>query len=139
MDLEDLPLHCTVAALCGLLSHWLYFIHGEKDGKAFRIIIAYLNCELILFAYLIRYCGFSKAVWIFNVSINVCYFSTLFFSIVTYRLAFHQLRHFPGPLGAKITKGYALWMARNAKYVDELCYLHQVYGDVVRTGMGVHF
>ena len=134
MDPAALPLHCGVAALCGLLSHWLYFIHGEKDGKAFRIIIAYLNCELILSAYLLRYFGFSKAYWSFDTAINLCYFGALFFSIITYRLAFHQLRYFPGPLGAKITKGYGLWMARNAKYVDELCNLHEIYGDIVRSG-----
>lgn len=121
MEPHPLPLHCAVAAACGLLSHWLYFIHGEKDGKALRIIMAYLNCELLLSAYLLRYFGFSKTSWLFDTAINLSYFGALFFSIVTYRLAFHRLCNFPGPLGAKITKGYALWMARDVKYVHEVC------------------
>ncbi|KAE9379978.1 cytochrome P450 [Stipitochalara longipes BDJ] len=134
MDTASLTLHCAVAATCGLLAHWLYFIHGEKDGKALRIIIAHLNCEILLSAYLIRYLGISKAYLSFDIIINLCYFGALFFSIVTYRLAFHRLRHFPGPFGAKITKGYGLWMARNVKYVDEICKLHDIYGDAVRVG-----
>jgi cytochrome P450 family 628 len=135
MDPASLPLHCALAVLCGLLSHWLYFIHGEKDGKAFRIIVAYLNCEIILSAYLLRYLGFSSAYWLFSTAINLSYFGALLFSIATYRLAFHRLRHFPGPFGAKITKGYGLWMARNVKYIEELYNLHNIYGDVVRTGL----
>jgi cytochrome P450 family 628 len=134
MDLVSLPLHCAVAAASGFLSHWLYFIHGEKDGKAFRIIIAYLNCELLLSAYLLRSLVFSYTCWLFDAAINLSYFGALFFSIITYRLAFHRLRHFPGPIGAKITKGYGLWMARNVKYVHELCNLHEKYGDIVRVG-----
>ncbi|PMD33323.1 cytochrome P450 [Hyaloscypha variabilis F] len=134
MYANSLPLHCTVAAGCGLLAHLLYFIHGEKDGKALRIIIAHLNAEVLLSAYLIRYLGISKQYLSFNTAINLSYFGALFFSIVAYRLAFHRLRHFPGPLGAKLTKAYGLWMARNVKYIDELCKLHQTYGDVVRVG-----
>jgi len=134
METASLPNNCAVAAICGLLAHWLYFIHGEKDGKAFRIIIAHLNCEVLLSAYLVRYLGISKAFLSFNTVINLCYFGALFLSIVIYRLAFHRLRHFPGPLGAKITKGYGLWMARNVKFGEELCKLHDIYGDAVRVG-----
>jgi cytochrome P450 family 628 len=139
MDASSLPLHCAVAASCGILSHWLYFIHGEKDGKALRIVIAYLNCELLLSAYLLRFLGFSKTYWLCDTALNLCYFGALFFSIVTYRLAFHRLRHVPGPFGAKITKGYGLWMARNVKYVDELCNLHEIYGDIIRVGRYLDF
>lgn len=139
MESSFFPSNCAVAATCGFLSHWIYFIHGEKDGKALRIIIAYLNCEVILSAYLLYTIGISKTYWASAIAINLYYFGALFSSIVTYRLAFHRLRHFPGPLGAKITKGYGLWMARNVKYIDELCNLHEAYGDIVRTGMFLNF
>lgn len=134
METTSLQFHRLAAAGCGFLSHWLYFIHGEKDTKGLRIIIAYLNCQLLLAVYLFPWFGFSKTFWTFDASINLSYLVALTFSIVTYRLVFHRLRRFPGPFAAKITKGYGVWMSRNVKYVNEVCKLHDTYGDIVRIG-----
>lgn len=134
--LEDKSLasYCALAAVNGLLSHWLFFIHGERDGQPLRIILGYVNLEVLLWLYLLRTFSFSKTHAIYEIAINGSYFGALFLSIVVYRLAFHRLRRFPGPLGGKITKGYALWLARDVKFVNEICKLHDQYGDIVRTG-----
>lgn len=57
-------------------------------------------------------------------------------SIGAYRLLFHRLRRFPGPLGAKITKFYAARLAaKDVQYYKEVAKMHARYGDIVRTGM----
>jgi hypothetical protein len=99
MSTASLPLHCTVAASCGLLAHWLYFIHGEKDGKALRIIIAHLNGEVLLSAYLIRYLGISKAYLSFNAAINLCLF----------RSTFLQYRHLQIGLSSSAQFSWSTW------------------------------
>lgn len=57
-------------------------------------------------------------------------------SIAIYRLFLHPLRNFPGPLGAKISRFYNLFI------VAPTCQYHLVvakwvnkYGDIVRTGL----
>ncbi|OJD35553.1 cytochrome p450 [Diplodia corticola] len=62
------------------------------------------------------------------------FLSSLAVSTIVYRLFFHRLRKFPGPLGAKISKFYSLYLSRNIQYHFELDKLHEKYGDVVRTG-----
>ena len=62
------------------------------------------------------------------------YLSSLFASIIVYRTIFHELRQFPGPPFAKVSK---LWHvahcldSKNHLFLDKL---HQQYGDFVRTG-----
>lgn len=63
------------------------------------------------------------------------FYSTLLTSVVLYRLSpFHPLARYPGPLPCKLTK---FWMARIGLNGDQHTYmkeLHDLYGDVVRTG-----
>ncbi|KKY13964.1 putative cytochrome p450 [Diplodia seriata] len=65
---------------------------------------------------------------------SLVFLSTLVTSTIIYRLFFHRLRKFPGPLGAKISKFYSLYLSRKIQYHFEVEKLHQQYGDVVRTG-----
>ncbi|GME37966.1 cytochrome p450 [Neofusicoccum parvum] len=62
------------------------------------------------------------------------FLTTLAICTIVYRLFFHRLRKFPGPVGAKISKFYSLWLSRNIQYHFEVEKLHKKYGDVVRTG-----
>ncbi|KAI1762475.1 cytochrome P450 [Hypoxylon sp. FL1150] len=59
----------------------------------------------------------------------------LFSSMVIYRLFFHRLRKFPGPLGSKVSRVFdALRAAKHVRYNKELVQLHAEYGDFIRTG-----
>lgn len=60
-------------------------------------------------------------------------------STVVYRLLFHRLRHFPGPLGAKISRLYTVWLTQRSglRYHLELERLHAEFGDFVRTGLSI--
>lgn len=58
-----------------------------------------------------------------------------FISIVTYRLFFHRLRVFPGPVGAGISKFWAMKQAaKDIKWNVKVQEMHKVYGDFVRIG-----
>jgi len=62
------------------------------------------------------------------------YLLPLFTSIIAYRLFFHRLRHFPGPIGARISKLWHTWQVREAKNHLVLDKLYHEYGTFVRTG-----
>lgn len=58
----------------------------------------------------------------------------LFLSITIYRLFFHRIRHFPGPLLAALSKLGHSYQCRYSQNHIVLERLHQRYGDFVRTG-----
>ena len=60
----------------------------------------------------------------------------IFASIGIYRLFFHRIRHFPGPIGMKLSRFYAAHLnAKNYQFYKELENMHDTYGDFVRTGL----
>ena len=124
---------CVIAAVLGFLSHIAYFIHGFRVMQVKRIIIFYLLGLGLLLARNVIMLGFRKGM-ITYFAISSSYFATLFFSIGTYRLFFHPLRRFPGPIAAKITKFYTPWLGRHGKLHWEYVDLHLKYGDFVRIG-----
>lgn len=73
----------------------------------------------------------SKRVVVFNTSFYIALFS----SITIYRVLYHRLARFPGPLGAKISRFYTASLAyKRIQYYKEVDQLHHKYGDFVRTG-----
>lgn len=66
--------------------------------------------------------------------ISACYLSSLFTSILVYRLSFHRLGTFPGPVLARSSKLWHAWKVRYSKNHLLLDRLHHQYGDFVRTG-----
>lgn len=113
----------VVGAILGLLMHHGLFIHGEWHIQAPAILLCHILC-------------FSCLIWILDSAwwIISGYLFTLFSSICIYRLFFHRLSHFPGPLCARITKVWHMWKARACKNHLVLQGLRQRYGDFVRTG-----
>ncbi|KIX98606.1 uncharacterized protein Z520_05907 [Fonsecaea multimorphosa CBS 102226] len=65
---------------------------------------------------------------------NICYFAGLGSSIAIYRLFFHPLRKYPGPVLGKLSKfhfSYICGTGNSHRYLESL---HQKYGDIVRYG-----
>ncbi|KAL7805836.1 cytochrome P450 [Trichoderma aethiopicum] len=56
------------------------------------------------------------------------------FSVAIYRIFFHPLSKYPGPLIAKLTDGYQLYHAWKGDRHLQFWRLHQKYGKVVRYG-----
>lgn len=67
--------------------------------------------------------------------LSISFNTGLVLSIGVYRLFFHRLRGFPGPLGSKLTRFYDTSLAaKNVQYNVEVEKMHQKYGDFIRTG-----
>lgn len=122
---------CLFAATTGLLSHVLYFIRGYHDTRSLPIFLghagAYFFCTAVL--------GVKIGLWrgaVVSSVLFASYLAALFTSIVIYRLFFHPLRHFPGPLAAKITRFYGPWTARNGQMHLEHIRITKEYGNIVR-------
>jgi len=126
----------VTAALClGALFHlsirkvevdyliWHYL--ALSTGVYAALVYAYLsltNCSLLE--------ATSKALLV-GVSFN----TGLTLSIGIYRLFFHRLREFPGPLGAKLSRFYTVKLAaKSVQYNVEVAKMHEKYGDFIRTG-----
>ncbi|KAH7050102.1 putative cytochrome P450 [Macrophomina phaseolina] len=76
----------------------------------------------------------SHALWSLS-SGSALFVTGLTTSILVYRGFFHRLRKFPGPVAARFTKFYAVWLsAKEVRWHLELERLKAEYGDVVRTG-----
>lgn len=123
------------AALLGLLSHVLYFVHGTIHGREVpRIALLHAVAWLLLFI--------SHAVATHSILhglasaslLSTCYLVALFGSMTTYRLLVHRTRRFPGPLAAKVTKFYGAWLNRHSRMHEKHIRLADRYGDFVRIG-----
>jgi hypothetical protein len=127
------PPNYTVAAIVGVLSHVLYFIHGHRSSEVTRIIVSHIVVGLAITAKHISSHGYSTGV---SNSSTLCatYLVALFSSIITYRLFFHRLSRFPGPFAAKITKWYGPYLARNGQMHFEHSDIIKRYGSMVRFG-----
>jgi hypothetical protein len=127
---------CYYAAGAGIASHLGYFIHGEHHAESTRIFGLFTLVNAIVFGVQVRFLGQDIILSIFRTSaIATSYVIALWTSMSVYRLFFHRLRSFPGPLPAKVSK---LWHSYQAiPKLDSfrwLAKLHEEYGDVVRTG-----
>ncbi|KIK54970.1 hypothetical protein GYMLUDRAFT_144224, partial [Collybiopsis luxurians FD-317 M1] len=56
--------------------------------------------------------------------------------LAVYRLFFHPLHKFPGPVLAALTSWYEIYrnLVQGGELVSDIKRLHEIYGPVVRTG-----
>lgn len=134
MTLGVLP-SSSVAAVLGLLSHWLYFIRGEHHLHAllFFKLFFWLPVVSCLVLVLGLRMPISDAVPL-TVSLAASYLGGLWTSILIYRVFFHPLHHFPGPRLAKTSKLYHVSKLGKMDNFRKLAGWHQTYGDFVRIG-----
>jgi len=124
----------AAAAVAGSITHAVYFIHGYHDASAARIFLFYLLADVTLVSLAVREYGLFQGAAT-TATLSLWYFSGLFLSIAGYRLFFHPLRKFPGPVVAKLSKTiYGPYMNRSGKMHLEQDKMHQKYGDFIRTG-----
>ena len=135
MNLPSVDLLAMIAAATGLGSHLLFFIHGEHHMSAPILGRLYLGFFIIIYLLelYVRHCPYPSA-GKNTMIITGSYAAALFSSITVYRTCFHQLRSFPGPYGAKVSKLWHSWKARHSTNYLLLEELHKKYGTFVRTG-----
>ncbi|KAK4187949.1 Tryprostatin B 6-hydroxylase [Podospora australis] len=128
---NDLRAACVFAATTGVLSHVLYFIRGYHDTRSLRIFLGHALAYNVGAGLAVTKLGLWNGI-IVSTILSSTYLASLFASIVVYRLFFHPLRRFPGPVAAKITRFYGPWIARNGHMHLEHIKLHKKYGTIVR-------
>jgi tryprostatin B 6-hydroxylase len=120
----DNLIYGVIGAALGIGLHLNLFIHGEWHVHAPRIVL-YHAAYFAFLSFIL-----AKAHWMIS-----GYIIGLFSSITIYRIVFHRLKHFPGPIWARTTKIWHAWQARHRTNYLVLEKLHHQYGDFVRTGM----
>ncbi|KAH7077315.1 cytochrome P450 monooxygenase-like protein [Paraphoma chrysanthemicola] len=131
-----LSLICLYGAGSGVLSHVAYFIRGEHHRQAPSLLIITITAPLLAITTQLFFTdvGFTAAL-VRSFAALGSFLGALWVSMVTYRLFFHPLRHFPGPFGAKVSK---FWHVKQVfpKLQNHrlLASLQKEYGDFVRTG-----
>jgi hypothetical protein len=124
---------CALFGAIGLLSHILFFMHGHRDQQALRIIIGHILAFTASYALSASKIGIWSGILASSAAI-ASYLVALFTSIVVYRVFFHRLSRFPGPLGAKITRFYGTFLAQSGPVHLEQNKVLEEYGDIVRIG-----
>lgn len=135
METPSIQALTTASAITGVSSHLLWFIHGEHDFSTFRYLGLMILHHAVGYYALTRLGGEAtrEAVGVLAVT-TASYLCATFASILTYRLLFHKLNKFPGPLSWRLTKFAQLVKNMDFlgfRHIDEL---HKQYGTIVRVG-----
>ncbi|KAF5876058.1 putative benzoate 4-monooxygenase cytochrome protein [Botrytis fragariae] len=119
----------------GIAAHLGIFIRGEWHLRIYEIVFSHTALFFVIwFLTSPTEHTYSSSHYVTTLRISGCYLLGLFGSIVTYRLSFHQLKHFPGPRLAAATKFWHLWHSRNSTNHLVLHKVYKEYGPIVRTG-----
>lgn len=127
-----------VAFLTGVVLHQAVFIHGEWDEETAKIIsvVALSNIVApigVTYFFPEQYSILSAVALI--ASLTALIIAGVFTSVAVYRLFFHRLNRFPGPILARLSNFYPTYLAaKHLRLCDEVEKLHARYGDIVRLG-----
>ncbi|KAF3056243.1 Tryprostatin B 6-hydroxylase [Daldinia childiae] len=119
----------------GVLFHLTIAQMGDVEKFMYNLMAAMLFLALGIVSVSV-FLGSSFLGALAGLCILAITFNTgLFSSMVIYRLFFHRLRRFPGPLDLKISRFFSLLrVAKEAKYHNDVVKLNERYGDFIRTG-----
>lgn len=131
----------VAAAIAGVFTHMLYFKKGEHHLYGIRYVELFLF-SLVATATLNRsYLADADAVpqgWgealAHSGKLHACYLGGIYAGLVVYRLFFHPLRHFPGPLDLKISALSLTYRVRHLDCHKRVQELHSQYGPFLRIG-----
>ena len=126
----------VAAGAAGVLIHNSIFIYGEWHlyGTLLLELHAAAYAGLILLEATYHKIPWLAA-WIVSSQMFAMYTLCLLASITIYRIFFHRLRNFHGPILASVSKLWHVAHCLDSKNHILMEKLHQEYGDFVRTGM----
>ncbi|KAL5359064.1 cytochrome P450 [Aspergillus floccosus] len=131
-----MPLSYTlyISAAAGIASHIAYFNKGEHHLH----VLLYLKLFLTTIAATAATLHYTQSQpWAYALStttrLAAAYLTGLYTSLLIYRLLLHPLRHFPGPIGARVSSTY-LPTQLNRDLYKKLHTYHEHYGPFVRYG-----
>jgi hypothetical protein len=128
----------AMALVAGIIAHRALFIHGEWHLRASAVLRVHLAVWAALLVPESRYLGVLGALQDGSL-IALAYFAGLFGSIAVYRVFFHPLRDYPGPLLARMTKLWHVVRCLDSKNYVVMEEMHEKYGEFVRTGVSISY
>jgi tryprostatin B 6-hydroxylase len=126
------------ACLFGASTHRLYFRNGEHHLYSLLYLQVFF-VSLSVIAGLSRHLadnvprGWKQAL-IHSGVLHCFYLGGVYASLVIYRLLFHPLRKFPGPLDLRISAMSLVWRVRHYDAFKRVQDLHSKYGTFFRIG-----
>ncbi|KAK1232618.1 hypothetical protein PQX77_004238 [Marasmius sp. AFHP31] len=127
--------HEFIAAVALSLVNHMFFHHYEPTRSTIGSAVALLAIQPCLLSVGIGLSGTSSLSIHLLLRISASFFVALPSSIVLYRISpFHPLANVPGPLAAKVSKLWGLWVCWTGRYHVVMKRLHDKYGPVIRTG-----
>jgi tryprostatin B 6-hydroxylase len=103
-----------IPAIIGLLAHNAIFIRREWHHQAPELCALSFALPLVLWALESRHDGYLTYQALEHAfGITSSFFAALFTSMVVYRLFFHCLRRYPGPVLARMTKMWHFYHCLN--------------------------
>lgn len=118
----------------GIILHIFLFSRGEWDRHAPTVVLIFSLLFALLFFGLLTGTDWSFAQCVTETfQLGTTLAVGLFGSMITYRVAFHPLKSFPGPFAARLTSFWILaknWLT--LKFYLTLRKLHDNYGDFIR-------
>lgn len=122
-------------ALAGALSHLFYFQRGEHHLYGVRYLQVFTGIVISgsTLLHVAQDISWRKALSIVS-QFGLSYLAGLYSSILIYRVFFHPLGKFPGPLSARISSVWLSIAMNDQNTHKKLRSLHQKYGPYVRFG-----
>ncbi|KAF2228523.1 putative cytochrome P450 [Viridothelium virens] len=121
--------------LAGAATHMVYLHRSEHHMQGLRYLqllvlvpSTYVTFTTITFSIPIDATLYDA------LTLVILYLSGLYTSLIIYRLFFSPLRHFPGPLGSRISNLYLSLHLIKLTAHTKLLSLHDTYGSFVRIG-----
>jgi tryprostatin B 6-hydroxylase len=126
----------AVSALAlGVSTHLGYFIRGEHHLYGTTYIQTLATAYLATVVLILRLQEVSIVNAVTEATVLLfCYLTGLYSSLTIYRVFFHPLRNFPGPLGNKVGNLWFSFQLGKADACKKVFELHEKYGDFVRVG-----
>lgn len=128
-------LFTLLSAISGIAAHLGYFIHGEHHMQSLQWLLTIMFSPLVLSITILKFDITSSYIVALNLTaiILTSFFASLTASILIYRIFFHPLRNFPGPLAAKCSKlTHVMRLLGTSDNYLQAHALHEKYGNVVR-------
>lgn len=131
--LQDVGHQFRLGAILAALISQLVFKRFEPTVSQFVGAFVFLHVPAFLFLIHGGIRGATSLAY-YIASGEMIYLTMLSLGVVCYRVFFHPLKRFPGPVLPSISKWYVSYVARSGRIQQWLEGLHQQFGDIVRFG-----
>lgn len=131
--MDDTARTASLAFGTGVLAHLGIFIRGEWHMRGPYVLMVHFLLVLGGY-YWLQQKHVVPAPAQTVAMIAGSYLTGLFTSMTIYRLFFHRLRKFPGPVMARVSKLWHVWECLGSRNYALLDRMYEKYGSVVRIG-----